>query len=79
MDDKVMIGRNPDMPAAYLMSWEPTRRRWWKMERAERFVVSVQQLRKHFNEPTIPDTKEGSYGWANRWWNERGASDARAA
>ncbi len=59
------------MPASYLMSWEMKNRRWWKMEGGKRHVVSVRQLRKHFNEPSIPDTKEGSYQLANRWWQER--------
>src|SRR4051794_17448843 len=59
------------MPASYLMSWEPTRRRWWKMRDGRRFVVSVRQLRKHFGEPAIPETKDGSYQFANRWWSEQ--------
>ncbi len=59
------------MPANLLMSWEPRARRWWKMERGKRFVVSVRQLRNIFGDPQIPETKEGSYQWANRWWEER--------
>ena len=49
------------MPAAYLMAWEPTRRRWWKQYRNTRFVVSCRQL-------DAPETKEGSYREANAWW-----------
>jgi hypothetical protein len=65
------------MPASYLMSWEPTGRRWWKMHARKRYVVSVRQLRKHFNEPSIAETKEGSYQWANRWWEERQQASAQ--
>ena len=49
------------MPAAYLMAWEPTRRRWWKQYRKTRYVVSCRQL-------VAPETKEGSYQAANAWW-----------
>ena len=49
------------MPAAYLMGWEPTRRRWWKQYRNTRYVVSWRQL-------DAPETKEGSYQAANAWW-----------
>src|SRR4051794_37230786 len=49
------------MPAAYLMAWEPTRRRWWKQYRNKRYVVSCRQL-------DAPETKEGSYQAANAWW-----------
>jgi hypothetical protein len=49
------------MPAAYLMAWEPTRRRWWKQYRNTRYFVSCRQL-------DAPDTKEGSYQAANAWW-----------
>jgi len=68
----------PAMPAAYLMSWEPTRRRWWKMAGGRRRVVSVRQLRKYFDEPSIPETKEGSRPWANRWWEEQEQPPASA-
>ena len=34
------------MPAAYLMAWEPTRRRWWKQYRGTRYVVSCRQLER---------------------------------
>jgi hypothetical protein len=49
------------MPAAYLMAWEPTRRRWWKQYRNNRYVVSCRQLK-------APETKEGSYRAVNAWW-----------
>ena len=49
------------MPAAYLMAWEPTRRRWWKQYRNARYVVSCRQL-------DALETKEGSYQAANAWW-----------
>ena len=49
------------MPAAYLMAWEPTRRRWWKQYRKTRYVVSCRQL-------DAPETKDGSYQAANAWW-----------
>ena len=58
------------MPATFDMTWEPTRRRWAKMEGGKRVVVSVRQLSKQYGE-TIPETKEGSYRFANRWWEER--------
>src|SRR4051812_6870145 len=59
-----MIGipeRRFPMPAAYLMAWEPTRRRWWKQYRNTRYVVSCRQL-------DAPETKDGSYQAANAWW-----------
>ncbi len=43
------------------MTWEPTRRRWWKQYRNRRYVVSCRQL-------DSPETKEGSYQAANAWW-----------
>src|SRR4051812_36817070 len=49
------------MPAAYLIAWEPTRRRWWKHDRKTRYVVSCRQL-------DASETKEGSYQAANAWW-----------
>jgi integrase len=66
------------MPANYLMSWEPTRRRWWKMENGKRHVVSVRQLRKFFNDHNIQETKESSYQHANAWWQERQRSEPRS-
>src|SRR6516164_7280312 len=44
------------------MSWEPSRRRWWKMFRGKRFVVSCRQL------GVAHETKEASYQRANEWW-----------
>jgi hypothetical protein len=54
------------MPACYLMSWEPTNARWWKMYRRRRYVVSCRQL-------NAPATKEGSYQAANAWWRAKKA------
>jgi integrase len=65
------------MPATLLMSWEPKNRRWWKMLKGERFTVSVRQLRDLFNNPSIPATKEGSYKWANQWWEHQTSHLAR--
>ena len=49
------------MPASFLMSWEPTRRRWWKQYRGRRYLVSCRQLGTR-------ETKEASYQAANSWW-----------
>jgi len=54
------------MPAAYLMSWEPKARRWWKMYRGVRYVRSCRQL-------GAPATKDGSYRAANAWWTDKEA------
>jgi hypothetical protein len=62
------------MPANYDMSWEPGPRRWKRMESGVVYKISVRQLRKHFGDPSIPDTKDGSRAWANRWWRERTGS-----
>jgi integrase len=43
------------------MSWEPTRRRWWKQYRGRRYLVSCRQLGTR-------ETKEASYQAANSWW-----------
>lgn len=53
------------MPASYLMSWEPTRRRWWKMYLGKRYVVSCRQL------DAVRETKEESYQLANLWWKSK--------
>ena len=73
------LDRIDAMPANLLMSWEPKGRRWWKMEGGKRFVVSVRQLRKIFADPRIPETKDGSYPWANRWWLGHGQSSTPTA
>jgi integrase len=52
------------MPASYEMSWDARNRRWHKMHRGQRFVVSCRQLR-------TPETKEGSYHQANIWWRQK--------
>ena len=49
------------VPASFLMSWEPTRRRWWKQYRGRRYLVSCRQLGTR-------ETKEASYQAANSWW-----------
>lgn len=49
------------MPASFLMSWEPTRKRWWKQYRGRRYLVSCRQLGTR-------ETKEASYQAANAWW-----------
>ena len=43
------------------MSWEPTRKRWWKQYRGRRYLVSCRQLGTR-------ETKEASYQAANAWW-----------
>jgi len=57
------------MPAKPLMSWEPKARRWWKKyhKSEKRIVVSCRQLSEWAGEP-VPETKEGSYQYTNRWW-----------
>ncbi len=55
------------MPLIYHLTWEPKTRRWTKMFRGKRFAISCKQLSKHFGED-IPETKEGSRVFANRWW-----------
>ena len=52
------------MPANPEMSWEPTRRRWCKMYRGRRYVVSCRQLGTH-------ETKDASYQAANQWWSQK--------
>jgi integrase len=47
------------------MSWEPTRRRWWKQYRGRRYLVSCRQL------GAIRETKEDSYQLANLWWQAK--------
>jgi integrase len=53
------------MPASFLMSWEPTRRRWWKMYQGRRYLVSCRQL------GAARETKEDSYQLANLWWQNK--------
>jgi hypothetical protein len=47
------------MPLLYEMTWDGKNSRWRRTEKGKPFVVSVRQLRKAFNDPSIPDTKEG--------------------
>ncbi len=60
------------MPASYEMSWIPKLRRWSKMYRGRRYVVSCRQL-------GTPETKEGSYKAANEWWRQKLADIGRQA
>ena len=54
-----------------LMSWDRKHRRWWKYKSGyKRFVVSCRQLSDWSGEP-VPETKEGSYLVANRWWQAK--------
>ena len=52
------------MPASYEMSWIAKLRRWSKMYRGKRYIVSCRQL-------GTPETKEGSYKAANDWWRQK--------
>ncbi len=58
------------MPLSCQMSWDARNRRWWKMKDRQRFVISCKQLAKWSGE-AIPETKEGSYQVANRWWRAK--------
>lgn len=54
-----------------LMCWDRRHRRWWKYKSGhKRFVVSCRQLAGWSGEP-VPETKEGSYLVANRWWQAK--------
>jgi integrase len=56
------------MPRIVRMSWEPSRRRWWKVITGKRYVVSISQLKKLGYLPTAsPESKESSYQAANAW------------
>ena len=54
------------MPRAYEMSWVKTRKRWEKMYKGQRFVVSPRQL-------GVADSKEESATAANEWWRKKRA------
>jgi hypothetical protein len=58
--------RRDAMPAHFDLSWEPRGRRWWKMYKGRRFVISCRQL-------GVPGTKEESYQAANEWWRRKRA------
>ncbi len=56
------------MPRVIRMSWEPSRRRWWKVINGKRYVVSVRQLKKLGYLPLAADeSKEATYQSANAW------------
>ena len=58
------------MPAKFEMTWEPGPRRWRRMEAGKTYTVSCRQLSK-FSSESVPETKEGSYQAANRWWHQK--------
>jgi hypothetical protein len=49
------------MPAKPKMTWDRRNRRWRKLYKGQRYVVSCRQL-------DAPETKEESYQKANDWW-----------
>jgi integrase len=52
------------VPALYLMTWDSEHRRWRKLYKGARYVVSCRQL-------GAVETKEGSYRAANEWWRSK--------
>lgn len=58
------------MPTKHRLSWEPRNRRWWKMFRGVRYVVSCRQLAKWCGRH-VPESKEASYPIAARWWEAK--------
>jgi integrase len=68
-----LIWRTVEMPAKYLMTWEQKDRRWAKQYNGRREKISCSQLAKWARE-FVPETKEGSYQFANRWWTARKAA-----
>jgi hypothetical protein len=54
------------MARTYLMTWDPGRRRWAKMYRGHRYVVSCKAL-------AMPENKHESYQAANTWWERKQA------
>lgn len=52
------------VPRKYLMTWEPAPRRWKKIHRGVRHLVTCLEL-------SAPETKEGSYLRANAWWESK--------
>jgi integrase len=60
------------MPRDYLMTWEHKRCRWAKMYKGKRYTVTPSVLSVRFGTP-VPETQDGSYQFANRWWREKQA------
>jgi integrase len=54
------------VPVRMLMTWDPANRRWRKLYRGQRYVVSCRQLE-------VPETKEASFRAANEWWERKRA------
>lgn len=52
------------MGRVYKMSWEAGRKRWAKMFKGRRFLVTCEEL-------GAPPTAEGSYHAANQWWETK--------
>src|SRR4051794_9276613 len=52
------------MARKYHMTWQASTRRWFKKHRGKIFAVSCRQL-------GAPETKEGSCGAANAWWEAK--------
>src|SRR5581483_10556918 len=52
------------MPRLYSMTWVGSTKRWMRMYRGKRYVVSCRQL-------NAPPTKEGSAAAANAWWENK--------
>jgi integrase len=54
------------MPIPELMTWVPSRRRWTRMHKGQRFWISCKAL-------GVPATKEASIHAANAWWTAKQA------
>jgi hypothetical protein len=52
------------MARKYQMTWQASTRRWFKKHRGTIYAVSCRQLK-------APETKEGSAGAANAWWEAK--------
>ena len=52
------------MPVKLEMTWDFDNRRWRKLHRGRRYVVSCRQL-------GVPETKEASFRAANEWWERK--------
>ena len=52
------------MPVKLDMTWDPANRRWRKLHRGSRYVVSCRQL-------GVPETKDASFRAANLWWGRK--------
>jgi integrase len=59
------------MPVPERMSWVKSQRLWRKWYQGKWYTVSPRQLRAYFNDPTIPDDKDGSKIKANLWWDRK--------